>query len=372
MRWWWLALAVTLLGLARNNIVHARPAQAVASQPESLSATGEARHASTVIVLVLDGVRYQDVFNGVDARLARRSGMSRDALVDARSLLPQLYRLRTELGAAIGAPGVGQAMHASGPVFKSLPGYMELFAGRPASYCASNRCGKVRGETLVDEMATRGAAEFREIALFASWPHVIHAASRRPERAVISVGRHGGANLGSVYSSAEAQAIRSLADRAGAYPSKGDFRKDRYTSDLALDYLTSRRPKFLFVSLGEADAWGHSGNYSRYLDALRESDRSVGRFILAMQELEADGHPTTLIVTTDHGRDENGRDHGAHCPSSSRIWLAAAGFGIAARGSVASPAGRHLHDVAPLVSLLLGMPTAQQAPLSELTRPSRP
>jgi hypothetical protein len=260
-------------------------------------------------------------------------------------------------------------MYASGPVFKSLPGYMELFAGRPAGYCASNRCGKVREETLVDRMATAGAAEFREIALFASWPHLIHAATRRPEQAVISVGRRGGTNLEALYSSGAAKQLKVLADRAGSYPSKGDFRRDRYTVDLALDYLERRRPKFLFASLGEADAWGHTGNYARYLEALRDSDRSVGRFVRAMQKLEADAHPTTLIVTTDHGRDENGKDHGANSPASSRVWLAAAGFGIAVRGSVASPKPRHLSDVAPLVSRLLGVSEGDASPLPELTRP---
>ena len=359
---------MSLLGWARNSAVHARPALPPSSASSFGSTViGEARHASTVIVLVLDGVRFQDVFEGVDAKLARQSGMSPSEVIDAERSLPHLYRLRSELGAAVGAPGTGPAMHASGPVFKSLPGYMELFAGRPAAYCSSNRCGRVRGDTLVDQMATEGALEFREIALFASWPHLIHAASRTPERAVISVGRHGGTNLASVYGTERTRVIRGQADRAGPYPSKGDFRRDRYTADLAIEYLEQHRPKFLFVSLGEADAWGHTGNYARYLQALRESDRSVGRFTQTMRRLNADGHPTTLLVTTDHGRDENGKDHGAHCPSSSRIWLAAAGFGIAARGSVTSPTTRHLRDVAPLVARLLGVSNGGDAPLEELT-----
>lgn len=374
MRWWWLAVALSLLGWWRNPTVHARPAlvssRAQSSEQSEQTVTGEVRHASTVILLVLDGVRFQDVFEGVDPRLARRSGMTAQQVIDAKGSLPYLYRLRTEYGAAIGAPEVGSPMHASGPVFKSLPGYMELFAGRPANYCSSNRCGTVHGDTLVDQMATQGALEFREIALFASWPHLIHAASQAPERAVISVGRHGGTNLASVYGTARAKQIRGQADQAGAYPSKGDFRRDRYTAELAAEYLERHRPKFLFVSLGEADAWGHTGNYARYLEALRESDRSVGRFTRAMQQLSTAGHPTTLLVTTDHGRDKNGKDHGAQCPSSSRIWLVAAGFGISARGSVASPAPRHLGDVAPLIARLLGISTEGEAPLEELTEPT--
>jgi hypothetical protein len=281
--------------------------------------------------------------------------------------MPNLYRLRVDAGAAIGAPGVGAAMHASGPVFKSLPGYMELFSGRPADYCGSNRCGKVRYPTLVDQLALDSPGDAKQIALFASWPHLIHAATRHPERAVVSVGRRGGANLDMVYASERARQLRDAAGAAGPHPSKGDFRRDRYTASLALDYLARQRPRFLFDSLGEADAWGHTGNYRRYLNALGESDKYVGKFARAVPQLQHSGHPTTLLVTTDHGRDRNGKEHGASSPMSSRIWLAAAGFGIHARGSIASPKRRSLSDVAPTIAGLLGLGHGGSAPLAELT-----
>jgi hypothetical protein len=61
--------------------------------------------AIPVILVVLDGVRWQEMFGGVDPVLAatHRAG----PVVDARTLLPSLYAALDSRGAAIGAPGRG-------------------------------------------------------------------------------------------------------------------------------------------------------------------------------------------------------------------------------------------------------------------------
>jgi phosphopentomutase len=146
--------------------------------------------------------------------------------------------------------------------------------------------------------------------------------------------------------------------KAGATPSKGDFRGDPFTARLALDYLHEKLPRFLFISLGEADAYGHGNNYPAYVRALRRSDAFVGELMLAIDELNSHGHRTTLLVTTDHGRDANAREHGPWAPETGRVWLFAGGFGVPARGAVALPDARVLADVAPSIRRLLGVPSA--------------
>lgn len=40
----------------------------------------------------------------------------------------------------------------------------------------------------------------------------------------------------------------------------------------ALEYLKERKPRVLFLSLGETDDWAHGGNYLQYLDAAHRAD----------------------------------------------------------------------------------------------------
>ena len=374
----WVALAlsgVVAVAVAALSSLHAKALEPAGEAPSLASLRSAApsagpqskSYASTVVLLVIDGVRWQEVFSGVDAKLARRHGMRPERLLPAAGLLPHLTRLRTELGASIGAPGAGRPMFASGPAFRSLPGYMELLSGKPAPYCRSNRCGSVRYPTLMDDVE-QAWPRLGDAALFASWPHLIHAAALEPDRVLISTGREGGTHLERLYRSPERIAVRQAAMRAGPSPSKGDFRADTFTAQLALDFLASERPRFLFVSLGEADTYGHAGNYPAYLNALTRADRIIGDFTSVVQRLNLAGHRSTLVVTTDHGRDDQARDHGAHAPESARVWLVAGGYAVRRRGAVPSPAQRSLSDIAPSVRRLLGLGGAgeQQAGLSEL------
>ena len=318
---------------------------------DASAAHPERAHADTVIVLVIDGIRPQEIFSGVDAKLARKHGIEGPP-EPAAELVPNLYLIATQQGAAVGVPGVGPALRASGPVYRSLPGYMELLSGRPAEYCLSNRCGSVRTPTLLDRVGNGkpGAA-----ALFGSWPHLIHAAALEPQRALISAGREGGTTLDLLYRSPTRATLRTAASAAGPAPSKGDFRADAFTAALALDYLLHEQPRFLFVSIGEADAWGHANNYRAHLRALHQSDAFAGELFAATQKLNRSGHRTTLIITADHGRDAQAREHGPQSPESGRVWAIAAGFGVEHRGHVPLERPKTLSAIAPSVLYLLGL-----------------
>src|SRR6266404_2013472 len=96
------------------------------------------RQTRNVIIVTIDGVRWQEVFGGVDEQLAHSAGMSKCEVLAGRELTPNLHRHFVDRGVVVGAPGYGQ-MEASGPNFMSLPGYEEIFTGRTSS-CTSNFC----------------------------------------------------------------------------------------------------------------------------------------------------------------------------------------------------------------------------------------
>jgi hypothetical protein len=312
--------------------------------------------AERVIVVTLDGTRWQEIFGGTDAALEPDAPHREPA-----ELVPTLHRWATRDGAALGVPGHAATMSVTGPHFVSLPGYTELFGGATPK-CADNDCPPTRERTLVDALG-------QDAVVLASWERVEHAAAAERSGAVISAGRtrvHGGARL-----RADARTAALLEEGAAAapWPGGGEYRPDAHTAALALRVSEVLRPRFLFVALGDTDEHAHHGDYAAYLGALRAADRFLGDLERDLEQL-GDAKRTAIFVTTDHGRSAGFRDHGGAWPESARTWLVAKGAGIAARGALAAPVRRRLADVAPTVRALLGLPLPQGAgagaPMDEL------
>jgi Metalloenzyme superfamily len=317
-----LAWALSLIGLfGCVDVLPASPRPPnERTLPPLLVPAPSAAETDAVVLVVLDGARWQDVFVGVDRRLGY--DLPPAEVVPASRLLPNLHDMIAQ-GVAVGAPDQGEPMVASGPNFVSLPGYNEIFSGRPPLGCANNDCPVTRETTLVDELRASSA----EVAVFSSWAPIARAAASNPAGVVLSTGE----------------------------PGTRDFRPDRETADLALAYLKGQRPRFVFIGLGEPDEFAHRGDYRGYLGALRRADTVLGDLFALLAAMGPRGAHTSVLVTCDHGRGKDFRNHGAAWPESSRVWLVGAGGRIPPSGAVASGAHR-LADVAPTIRALLGLP----------------
>jgi hypothetical protein len=302
-----------------------------------------------VVVVVLDGVRWQDAFVPENT--------------------PVLHRMINERGAAIGASGHGPTMSASGPAFVSLPGYSEIFTGRRAHGCADNDCGRARTPTVFDEVA-RLEGSPGAVGVFSSWERIERAASPEPDAFVLSAGRSVRWHQEELLQDSGVAGALEEGTKADPFPGYGDFRPDRLTSAIALAYLERRRPRLLYVGLGEPDEYAHRGDFAGYLASLRAADAVVGAIFDTLDRMGGRGKRTTVLVTTDHGRALDWRQHGRERPESARVWLFAGGGGISARGLARSVRSHRLSDVAPTVRALLDMPsdaaTSAGAPIDEL------
>ena len=87
--------------------------------------------------------------------------------------------------------------------------------------------------------------------------------------------------------SAAARGCSTTRRRAGAGPGWLDYRRDRYTAALALEYLVATRPRLLFVGLGDTDEYAHRDDYPRYLDSLRAADQFVGELMTTLARARA-------------------------------------------------------------------------------------
>ena len=278
-----------------------------------------------VILVTVDGARWQEIFEGSDPELSHAPRRP------PHELVPNLDRMMRKGGAAIGAPGHG-VIRATGPNFVSLPGYTEILTGRAPITCQDNTCQTVRMPTFLDDAHLAGAS----VAAFGSWEMLDRAVSARPGSFTVSCGR-------------------DADEDADPWPGSGNFRPDRLTAQRALRHLVEQRPDVLYVGLGEPDEYGHHGDYAGYVRALAYADGVIGKIMGALEHMGPRGARTHVFVTADHGRARDFKGHGGGAPESARVWLIASGPGIAARGFVASPHERHLADIAPTLRTVIGL-----------------
>jgi arylsulfatase A-like enzyme len=230
-----------------------------------------------------------------------------------------------------------------------------MLSGSPGG-CLDNRCGPIEQPTLADRAREALARRDEDVAVISSWEVIERAAALHPERIVVSAGRHGGATRDRVR--LDTETARWLDDGALSSPLPGerDYRPDRYTAALALRYLERARPRFLFIGLGDTDELAHARNYRAYLRALQDVDRFLGALFDQLERMGEDGARTTVIVTTDHGRNAAFDDHGGRWPESGRVFVLLGGQPVTARGKVDAGPGARLGAVFPTALSALGLP----------------
>ncbi len=315
-----------------------------------------------VIVVAIDGVRWQEIFDGADAALARSHGVDASAYATAEALTPNLHRLVAESGVLLGGPGCDNTVAASGPNFISLPGYMEMLTGQRRSGCTTNECARTTVPSVLDGAREELGAD--EVAMFTSWTP-IERAVLDPNAFVASAGKSFVSHRDALVGDALMRATLETGAKEPSYPGNEGYRPDAQTAKLALRYFELNHPRMMFLGLGDTDEYGHRDDYASYLGAIAQVDRVLGDLETLIEAMGPGAAQTTVLVTADHGRAANFRDHGMFAPESARTFLAAWGGGMRGQGAVCPSRPLHLADVAATVRTLLALAPPQRAHMGE-------
>jgi len=337
--------------------VHGSERYVAAAQERTniVEVTAPAKRAddSAVILVVLDGARWQEIFNGADASLASARNFDVSKLGSGKALMPNLHELIETRGLAIGAPDHGEPIVASGPSYISLPGYMEIFGGARTK-CMDNDCGPTRTPTIADEV--RAAGTTADVAVISSWPAIENAAAAEPNKIVMSTGCKHSRNSHLLRTDYAASMLFWNAEEAFPWPGENDYRPDMLTAQIAIKYLAKKRPRFLFIGLGDMDEYAHKNDYRDYVSAMQYADKVIGDIVKTLATMGDRGARTSIFVTADHGRAEDFRTHGGDSPEAARVFLVAAGGDVPVRGFVDAKKKYRLADIAPTMRSVLGLP----------------
>lgn len=320
----------------------------------SLSPAQADDSSANLVLVTLDGVRWQEVFGGVDQDLIGDERYTENPELmeetywreqrDERreKLFPFLWSVVATQGVIIGDRTRGSFMEVTNPWWFSYPGYNEILTGSVDPAIDSNDKNWNSNKTFLEVL--NGMTAFQNsVMAFGSWdvfPYIFNT-----ERSGLPV------NAGfDIATNAMTERTVWLNEVSAEAPRLWkSVRVDFITHGYAMEALKSQHPRVTYISYGETDDFAHDDSYDRYIDAAHRTDMMLSKLWNWLQSDSFYRGRTTLIIATDHGRGEtpDGWPHHASIPGavklgfenapdgvpgSDQIWFAAIGPGILPKG----------------------------------------
>lgn len=310
--------------------------------PGVAGAEEPARRTENVIVVTLDGFRPQEFFGGADESLIdRKAGGVPD--VDAlkarywrddaggrrEALLPFIWGTVAKQGQVFGDASKKSPAKLTNGLKFSYPGYNEIFCGFGDPRVDSNDKVPNPNRSVLEFLDGQPAFKGR-VAAYCTWD-VFPSIFRTGQNSLkLQVGCD---PIADEPLTDGQRRVNLMRERLPNYWPGNAF--DFITTEGAREYMLKHKPRVMFIGLGETDEWAHGRRYDLYLESAYQADRFLEGLWGELQRLPEYKDKTALILTTDHGRGETGRDwtdHGKGVEGAEFIWIAAVGPDIPALG----------------------------------------
>ncbi|MEO8794719.1 MAG: alkaline phosphatase family protein [Daejeonella sp.] len=330
-----------------------------------------------LIVITTDGLRWQEVFKGMDNVIANSKRFNQGARSyiykkygaanqDERrkKLMPFLWGTVAKHGQLYGNRLLGNKVNNANSHWFSYPGYSELFTGYADPEINSNNYPN-NPNTSVLEFLNRQPKFRNKVAAFGAW-NAFDRILNEPRAGfpVISAFDPAG---GKNPNDNETLLNKMLADSYKPW-TEGEC-LDVFTHYAALEYLKTKHPKVLYIAYGETDEWAHSGHYRSYLDAAHQVDQWLQDLWTFIQKDPDYRNKTALLITVDHGRGDQNKnqwtDHGSNVPDSGETWFALIGPGISAKGELKQDMQLYQQQLAQTIAALLALKFTAEHPVAK-------
>ena len=301
----------------------------------ALLGAAQAQNDSKVILVLLDGIRWQDVFRGADPELmnkesggvenidALKKEFWRESAEDRRkALMPFLWGTVARQGQLFGNRDAGSPMRVTNKFHFSYPGYSEMIVGLADDRINTND-PIPNPNPSVFEFLNKKPAFKGKVAVFSVWSVVPAMVNRSKTHIPVNAAMEP-MNFGK--RSPAYDAINGL--KRNAFHLYEEDPTDAFAFYTALEYLKNDEPRAMWITFGDTDTFAHDGRYDRYLHAMHKSDRMLSELWETLQRMREYRGKTTLIVSVDHGRGlapKAWRDHGSNVPGANETWLAIIG-----------------------------------------------
>lgn len=330
----------------------------------SANLSSQETNTENVIIITMDGLRWQELFGGaVDSLIDNREltsdqdRMRKQFLAESpemrrEKLMPFFWDTLATNGMVFGNRWVGNKVDCSNIFWFSYPGYNEILTGYSDPRIRSNAKEWNPNETVLEWLHKK--TEFSgKVAAFGSWDVFDWIVNEK----------RSGIPVNSGFNKAEGDDLtpneiylNKLQDQSARL--WGGVRQDVFTHNYLLETLKKNHPRVAYISYGETDDFAHDGSYNRYLDAAHATDAMWQELWTFLQSDPFYAGKTSLVITTDHGRGispmEEWKSHGKTYDGSNAIWIAVIGPDTPNLGIIEAEQQLFQRQVAKTAAALLG------------------
>lgn len=351
----------------------------IATVLSSAGLLAQTKHKTENIVLVtLDGMRWQEIFNGGDSAFMRqqqhlkdgklKEKFWRDDLGERRkALLPFFWNTIATKGQLYGNRNLGCKMNVTNNQWFSYPGYNEILTGSADNERIHSNDKLYNPNSNVLEFINSQASFKGKVAAFTSWDVFPYIINDKRNNIFVSAGitEAKGEKISGVEQTLN-KLMKSIPNPLG------DVRLDAFTFYYGLEYMKRAKPKVMYFAFDETDDFAHAGEYGAYLNAANYTDKFMGELWGFIQSDPSFKDKTTLILTCDHGRGpglEDWKHHGQKVAEADQIWMAVIGPDTPSVGEVKGEGQYYQNQVARTMAALLGFDYKSEKPVGDSIGP---
>ncbi|NNE75936.1 MAG: sulfatase-like hydrolase/transferase [Pricia sp.] len=315
---------------------------------------------SKVVLITLDGLRWQELFSGADPLLVANTDYVHDT-TDLKkrfweenpqqrreALLPFLWTEASKIGQLHGNRKLGSKVDLTNKMWFSYPGYNEILTGKADDARIDSNDKIPNPNTTILEIANNDAQYKGKVAAFGSWdvfPYIVN-----EERSGVPV--NAGFEIASDNNLTERE--KFLNELQPRVPSPwGTVRLDAFTHHYALEHMKKEHPVLVYIAYGETDDFAHDGNYEAYLKSANNTDSLIEELWNYTQNDPFYKDNTLFIITTDHGRGteplETWKSHGDEINGAGGVWMVVFGKSVEPQGEVSRNEQLYSNQIAPTV-----------------------
>ena len=319
-----------------------------------------------VILITLDGFRWQEMFTGADPKLIAHPDYVHDSteLKDLfwretaeerrETLTPFFTNVIAQEGQLYGNRQAGSKVNLTNKMWFSYPGYNEILTGYADDERIDSNDKNPNPNKTVLEFINKQDGFEGKVAAFASWdvfPYIIN-----EERSGVPV------NAG--YDTAEGPSLTPMEEAINTLQPEvpghwSTVRMDAFTHHYALEYMKKNHPRMVYISYGETDDFAHDGRYDEYLKSAHRTDLFIKQLWEFVQSDAQYKNKTTFIITTDHGRGteplDTWRSHGDEVSDAGQVWMAVMGPDTPSSQEVSVEGEYFSNQIAPTVASFLNL-----------------
>jgi hypothetical protein len=326
-----------------------------------------------VVLIVSDGLRWQEVFQGADRVLLdpKNGGnwveqkdleqryWSESPEERRQRVFPFIWGTVAKQGQLFGNRTKGSDAHVTNERAFSYPGYNEMSVGYPNLDINSNEFGPNPNASVFEWLNHSPELQGR-VAIYGTWATHAQIFNEARSHLVMQVGWNPPPKSGDPSKDA---LLARLFDTSTRFDEE-DLPNSLLQVEL-LDYVRTGKPKVLFVGYGETDNWAHQGRYDLVLDSAHRTDAFIKELWDTMQSMPQYHGTTTFIITADHGRGNapvEWKEHGVEEKGSENVWIAVMGPDTPALGERTNVPAVTQAQIAATVAAFMGKDYRKDVP----------